>query len=346
MSETARKWTFFRFEKMLPSMQEKIVGWGVVGPGAIARKFARDLRVAQGGHLRAVAGRDHSRAKAFGEEFGAARACDNILALAEDPSVDIVYIATPHSAHFAAARILLQHGKHVLIEKPMTVNAAQARELISIARANRVFLMEAMWTRFLPVYRRVRKWIDEGRIGKCRCVTSSFCIRGNQDPSSRLMNLDLAGGGLLDLGVYNLAMTQFVFGGKPDRIHASANFAETGADEMLSVSLGYRNAIAQFACGFAALGDNSLIIAGEAGWVRVPATFISAQEATLTVGSDTETIREPFRGEGFEYEIEEAMRCLRSGEIESPVMPLADSLETVVIMDEIRSQIGLRYPFE
>ncbi|MEI6033149.1 MAG: Gfo/Idh/MocA family oxidoreductase [Verrucomicrobiae bacterium] len=327
-------------------MQEKIIRWGIVGPGGIAQKFARDLRVAHGGLLQAVAGRDLSRAKAFADGLGAGLAFDNIQALAAEPSVDIVYIATPHSAHFDAAKVLLQHGKPVLVEKSMTVNAAQARELISIARANRVFLMEAMWTRFLPIYRRVRQWIDDGRIGKCCWVASSFCVRGVQDPSRRWLNLDLAGGGLLDLGVYNLAMTQFVFRTRPDRIHAVANFAETGADEMLSVSLGYGDALAQFACGFAAQGDNSLLIAGEEGRILVPPTFLSAQEATLTVGSDAETIREPFRGEGFEYEIEEVHACLRSGAIESPLMPHSDTLETVEIMDEIRSQIGLRYPFE
>jgi len=328
-------------------MQKKIVGWGIVGPGSIARKFARDLRVARGAQLRAVAGRDLERARAFADEFGAALAFDDLHALAAAPSVDIVYIATPHHAHFAAAKLLLRLGKPVLIEKPLTVNSAQARELVAIARENRVFLMEAMWTRFLPVYRRVRKGIGEGRIGQCRMVTSHFCVRGEMDPAKRWLNPDLAGGGLLDLGVYNLAMTQFVFGGKPDRIHALARFADTGVDEMLSVSLGYPgNGLAQFACGFAALGDNSLMVAGEAGRLLIPAPFLSAQEATWTVGNEEETIREPFRGEGFEYEIEEAMRCLQAGEIESPLMPLADTLATTETMDEIRTQIGLRYPFE
>jgi len=328
-------------------MQMKIVGWGIVGPGGIARKFARDLRLAQGGRLRAIAGRDISRARAFAAEFGAELAFDDVSALASDPLVDIVYIATPHNAHFAAAKTLLQHGKPVLIEKPMTVNAAQARELISIAQGNRIFLMEAMWTRFLPIYRHVGKWIGDGRIGKCRSMTSSFCVRIEGDPEKRWLNPALAGGGLLDLGVYNLAATQFVFGRRPERISALANFsAATGVDEMLSVSLGFGDALAQFACGFVAHGDNSVNIAGEAGSIRITPTFISAQEAILTVGNDHETIREPFRGEGFEYEIEEAMRCLRSGEIESPIMPHADTLATVETMDEIRLQIGLRYPFE
>ncbi len=321
--------------------------WGIVGPGGIARKFARDLRVAGGCRLRAVAGRDISRAGSFAEEAGADLVFDDISALANEPSIDIVYVATPHHAHFAAAKLLLESGKAVLCEKPMTVNAAQARELADLARSKRMFLMEAMWTRFLPVYQKVREWLRSGRIGKPRIVTSGFCVRGVQDPSKRWLNPDLAGGGLLDLGVYNLAISQFVFGKKPERIHSIATLASTGVDEMLSVSLGYPcGGIAQFACGFSAQGDNSLCIAGEEGSIQVPSIFISAQEATLTAGNHTETVREPLRGEGFEYECEEAVRCLHAGEIESPLMPWADTIATAEVMDEIRSQIGVRYPFE
>lgn len=328
-------------------MQPRTIEWAIAGPGVIAHKFARDLRVAGGGHLRAVAGRDISRARSFAEESGAELAFDDISALARDPDIDIVYVATPHNAHFAAAKLLLESGKAVLCEKPMTVNAAQVRELADTARSGRVFLMEAMWTRFLPVYARVREWIRSGRIGRPRIVTSGFCVRGVQDPSKRWLNPELAGGGLLDLGVYNLAISQFVFGGKPDRINSVAALASTGVDEMLSVSLGYPcGGLAQFTCGFSAQGDNSLCIAGEEGCIKVPSIFISAQEATLTSGDHVETVREPLRGEGFEYECEEAMRCLHAGAIESPLMPWTDTIATTEVMDEIRSQIGVRFPFE
>ena len=328
-------------------MTRTSVGWGIVGPGGISKKFARDLRIANGGHLQAVAGRNLDRAKAFATEFSAEFAFDDLLSLATEPSVDIVYIATPHNAHFEAAKLLLQHGKPVLIEKPLAINAAQAQELIAIARAKRVFLMEAMWTRFLPVYRHLEKWLADGRIGNCRLVASNFCVRIEPPPSSRLLNPNLAGGGLLDLGVYNLAMTRLILGGKPDKIQAIANFSPAGVDEMLSVTLGYpQNALAQFSCGFGSHGDNSLTVCGEEGRISIPARFTAAQEATLTVGSHVETVCEPFRGEGFEYEIEEAMRCLQTNEIESPLMPLDDTLATVETMDAIRAIIGLRYPFE
>jgi len=328
-------------------MAGRSIQWGLVGPGSIARKFARDLRVAEAGSLRSVVGRDLSRAVAFATEYGAEFAFDDLRAIAADPEVDIVYLATPHSAHFATAKTLLEHGKPLLIEKPMTVNAAQARELVKIARSRRIFLMEALWTRFLPAYQQAGRWLTEGRIGEVRGVTSSFCVRGNPDPAARWLNPALAGGGLLDLGVYNLAMTQWVLGPKPDRIGAVANFSATGVDDMISASLGYTpTTLAQFSCGFVAEAENSLTVAGESGRIHVPAPFFAAQEVRLLIGDEVEIHRAPFRGEGFEYEIAEAVRCLESGEIESPQMPLADTLATLEVMDEIRARIGLCYPFE
>ena len=323
------------------------MNWGIVGPGYIAQKFARDLRHVKGAHLRAVAGRNRKRVKEFGAKFEAERVHDNILALATDPSVDIVYIATTHNAHFEIAKLLLEHGKSLLIEKPLAVNAAQASELISISKASRLFMMEGLWSRFLPAYRQVRKWLDDGRIGKCRIVTSGFCLQGPYDPSHRLMNLELAGGGLLDLGVYNLALTRFIMGDNPESLQVMANISETGVDELLVGTLRYpENRLAQFVCGFNTHSANTMEIAGEKGCIHLPSYFHMAKSATLTVGTTVETFDGSIRGEGFEYEIEEAMRCLQSGEIESPLMPLADTLATMEVMDSIRSQIGLRYPCE
>lgn len=328
-------------------MTADTIQWAILAPGAIARKFARDLQVAKGGKLRAVAGRDLGRAKAFAAEFGAEKATDDLMELATDDSVDIVYIASPHNFHFAGAKALLEAGKPVLCEKPLTINAAEARELIGISRANNVFLMEAMWTRCLPVYDRVREWLDDGRIGEPRLVTSQFCFPSPYDATSRWFDPALAGGSLLDLGVYNLAVSQFVMGRKPEKVSAVARMSGSGVDEMLSASLMYENGgIAQFTCGLTTRFENSLTIGGEKGFIRVAPRFMDAGEAFLTTDGHTETVREPLRGEGFEFEIEEAMRCLRAGEIESPKMPLDDTLATMEVMDEIRAQIGLRYPGE
>ncbi len=232
-------------------------------------------------------------------------------------------------------------------DEQLAYYVAQARELIEISRANNVFLMEAMWTRCLPIYDRVREWLDDGRIGEPRFVTSNFCTQPAFDPLNRRFNPDLAGGGLLDLGIYNLAVSQLVMGRKPDKIAAVARFSPSGVDDLLSASLHYENGrLAQFTCGMISYCENFLMIGGEKGFIRVPTYFVDAAEAVLTVGGHTETAREPLRGEGFEFEIEEAMRCLRAGEIESPKMPLDDTLATMEVMDEIRAQIGLRYPGE
>lgn len=331
----------------MPKLTSSPIRWGIVGPGGIAQKFARDLRVSDGGELRAVAGRDRLRAQDFAGRFGGELVFDDIRALAEEPTVDIVYVATPHSHHAGVVEILLGNGKPVLCEKPLTVNAGEARHLIGLARENGIFFMEAMWTRCLPVYRQVRRWLDEGRIGRCRSVDSSFCVRGNQDPDKRWLNPALAGGGLLDLGVYNLAVTQLAIPSIPTEIQALAGMSATGVDEWLSVALAYpEGAFARFACGFVAAGTNSLTIAGERGTIRIPEPFLSAQRAVCASDGEELAFEGLFLGDGFEFEINEAMRCLRAGEVESPMIPLDDTLATQQTMDRIREQIGLRYPFE
>ena len=323
------------------------IRWAIIGPGRIAEKFVRDLRIAGGGTVRAVVSRDINRAKDAAARFGAELATDNIEPLAADETIDAIYIATPHQAHFEAAKFLLENGKPVLGEKPLTVNAAQARELIGIARTKKVFLMEALWTRLLPVYQTVHNWLDEERIGRVRWVESSFCVRGNLDPAKRCLNPHLAGGGLLDLGVYCLAMTQFVLRQPPSEITALASMSPTGVDEMLTVNLGYADgALAGFACGFVATGDNRLLICGEKGRIEIPSNFIAAEKALLFRDSHVETAEHPHRGEGFEYEIAETHRCIRVGEIESPLIPLDDTLQNLETMDAIRAKIALKYPFE
>lgn len=327
------------------SAQPHTIQWGIVAPGKIARKFARDLQVADGGQLRAVASRDLTRARAFAAEFGAELAYDDARALAADPSVDIVYIASPHNAHFATAKMLLEAGKPVLCEKPLTVNARQAGDLIALSRSHGVFLMEAMWTRFLPVYARVREWLDAGRIGRPQVMSCAFCNQAQYEPSNRFYNPALAGGGLLDLGVYPLAISQWVMGRKPEQVAATARFAATGVDELLAATLRYAGGgLAQMVCGLRTAYDNSLVIGGDQGFIRVAAPFVQGKEAVLNRGGTVETITQPPRGEGFEYQIEEAMRCVRNGQIESPLLPHADTLATIETMDEIRRQIGLRYP--
>jgi predicted dehydrogenase len=321
--------------------------WGILGPGRIAHRFAQDLEVVEGVKLQAVASRSVERGAAFAQRYGAAACYDSYEALAQDPEVDAVYIATPHRYHFAQTKLCLEAGKPVLCEKPFTVNAAQAAELIQLARQKDLFLMEALWSRCLPVYAQVRKWLSDEEIGDVQLITSSFCFQPERDPSDRKFAHELAGGALLDLGVYNIALSQWVTGNDPSAVSALGMLGDTGVDELTGVTLAYPHGIvAQFSCGLLLETANDLTIYGTKGRIRIHANFWESTRATLTVPGKELIVTLPFRRNGFEYQIEEATGCIRSGKAESEAMPLADTLGNMKTMDRIREQIGLRYSFE
>ena len=326
---------------------KKTFRWGLVGPGRIAHRFAAALEVVKDAELYAVASRDLARAQAFAGTYQAPKAYSDYQALLADPKVDAVYIATPHRFHFEQSMAALEAGKPVLCEKPLTVNAVQAQILVQTARLRGVFLMEALWTRFLPVFREVREWLDQGFIGQTRLLTSTFGIKAELDPQSRLYNAQLAGGALLDLGVYNLSMSQWVYGRNAEYFSAQSLMGETGVDELTTVDLIYEDgAASQFTCTIKAQTENDFNIYGDEGRIRLEPRFWEATTATLTTDYQTLTLKRPFRATGLEYEIEEVMHCVRHGEIESPDMSHVHSLGTMAFLDKIRGAVGLRYPFE
>ena len=319
----------------------------VVGHGGIVPTF---LDAARGiGHeVVAVVGRDPGRAAAFAKAHGIAEAHDIVEATAEATSsvgwVDAAYVATPHSAHRDATLALLEAGVPVLCEKPMAVNAGQVSEMVAAARATDTFLMEAMWTLHLPVHDEVRAWINGGRIGVPKLVEASFGFRTPYEPDSRLWSRDLAGGSLLDLGIYPLTLADLVFGGPPDLVSAVAELSPEAVDAHLAMVLAYPGG------GLARLGSaiNTRMsaearIVGESGTITIPA-FWSAERAFLESPSDSEEVHRPHRVNGFEYQILEAARCLRAGLTESPVVGWAWSLGMAGLMDAIRAQIGVHYP--
>ncbi len=321
--------------------------WGILGPGRIAHRFAQDLEVVEGARLVAVASRSSERARDFAQKYGAPASYDSDEALAADPDVDAIYIATPHRFHHAQARLCLEAGKPVLCEKPFTVNAGQATDLMQLAQARGLFLMEALWSRYLPVWRQVREWLDEGSIGGVTLISSTFCFRAERDPSDRKFNHDLAGGALLDLGVYNISLSQWVAGEPPTETRALAYIGDTGVDELTAGTMAYpRGVVSQFACSFLVDGVNEMAIYGTKGRIRVHPNFWEPTRATLVVDGKERAVSLPFRRNGFEYQIEEAIRCVRSGKGESDTMPLAATLASMNTMDQIREQIGLRYSFE
>ena len=321
--------------------------WGILGPGRIAHRFAQALDEVEGAKLVAVASRSMERARAFADTYAASAAYDSEEALASDPQVDAVYIATPHRFHHAQARLCLEAGKPVLCEKPFTVNAAQAADLIQLAQAKGLFVMEALWSRFLPVYHQVRTWLDGGEIGAIKLVSSSFCFQPERDPFDRKFNHELAGGALLDLGVYNISLSQWAIGSDPSAVYAAAQLGDTGVDELTAATLVYpHDVVAQFTCSLLFGAANDLTIYGTEGFVRIHADFWQSSRATLFAHGRVSIAELPFRRNGFEYQIEEAMRCIRGGMDESEGMTLADTLANMKTMDRIREQIGLKYSFE
>ncbi|HUX84746.1 MAG TPA: Gfo/Idh/MocA family oxidoreductase, partial [Chitinophagaceae bacterium] len=214
------------------------IRWGILGPGHIAEKFAEALNHTGGVLLEAVASRDPERAAAFAGKFGGCRYHADYISLAEDPSVDVIYIATPHGFHLEHALLCLERGKPLLIEKPMTLSWAGTSKLTGMALQKGLFVMEAMWTRFLPVIRTTERLIKEGEIGDLRMVLADFCFKGTSSREGRLYNMRLGGGSLLDVGVYPLSLFQ-LFLGNPEKILSCARLADTGADEICQALLQY-----------------------------------------------------------------------------------------------------------
>ncbi|MBA3468537.1 MAG: Gfo/Idh/MocA family oxidoreductase, partial [Herpetosiphonaceae bacterium] len=313
-------------------MSQSPFRWGIIGPGRIAHAFARAIAVVDAAVIHAVASRDLARAQQFAQAFEVSTTYDSYAALIADPAIDAIYIATPHRFHFEQALSCLEAGKAVLCEKPLTVNAREARRLIEAAQANRAFLLEAVWTRYLPIFQHVRHWLDAGSIGEIRLLTSTFGFTSPRDPQDRLLNHDLAGGALLDLGIYNLTLSQWVMGAEPVDFAAHAILGPTVVDELTSVNLQYASgAVSQWTCTILADTSNSLQIYGSAGRIQVHTPFWGATQATLVTAEQEITVSEPFRASGFEYQIEDAMRCIRAGLIESPTMPHAQTLATMTL---------------
>lgn len=322
--------------------------WGVIGPKGIANSFGKGLAVVPDGVLGAVASRTRERAAKYAAEYGPdAAVYDDYDALIADPTLDAIYIAIPHVFHKDLVLRCLDAGKPVMCEKPLTTNAGETEALIAKARDKNLFLMEAVWTRFLPLYARIREIIAAGRIGEVKLVWSSFGFPLPYDPEGRWFNKDLAGGVLLDMGIYNVAMSQWVFGSNPVSVRAHGVLAASGVDELTSATMQYEGGgMALFGCSFVTKLQNTLEIRGTKGSIHTEDKFWYPQKATVRVGDEVEEIEAPFKGSGFEFEIMESQRCIREGLVESPGMSWADTLANMKVMDDIRAQIGLRYGWE
>ncbi len=325
----------------------KKVRWGILGPGGIAHKFADALKAIPDAEIVAVGSRDLQRANTFADTFDVPHRHGNYVELANNCEVDIVYVATLHPFHKACAMLCLAAGKAVLCEKPFTVDADQAEALIACAREHKRFLMEAMWTRFIPVMVKVREWLAAGVIGEPRMLTADFgnrVVLTAENMKGRLFALELAGGAMLDIGVYTVSLASMVFGA-PTQITSLAHIGETGVDEQAAVLLSYdAGEIASLSCAITTRTSQDARIFGTKGAIHIP-NFSRATSATLEVfGKDPLQIEIPFTANGFEYQVLEVINCLRAGKLESDVMPLDESLSIIKTMDTVREQWGLKYP--
>jgi predicted dehydrogenase len=328
-------------------MAEK-VRWGILGTGNIAKQMARGLAVLPDAELLAVGSRSQESADGFGEQFDVERRYTSYTDLVNDPDVQVVYIATPHSLHRENSLLCLRAGKAVLCEKPFAINATEAREVVAMARERQLFLMEAMWTRFLPVMGRVRELLAGGAIGDVRMVTADFGFRAPFNPRGRLFNPELGGGGLLDVGIYPVSLASMVFGPRPARVSSMAHLGETGVDEQAAMILGYEQGqLAILSSAVRTHTPQEAFLIGTEGRIRVHTPWWKPTNLTVSVeGQEDQTETLPFEGNGYNYEAAEVMACLRAGKLESDVMPLDETLAIMETLDQIRGQWGLRYPME
>jgi dihydrodiol dehydrogenase / D-xylose 1-dehydrogenase (NADP) len=316
------------------------IKWGIIGAGAIANKFAQTVKAMDSVELSAIASRDKAKSEAFGKAYDILpeKCYGSYEQLVQDDSIDAVYIAVPHSFHKDASILCLNNGKAVLCEKPVTINAEEVKEIIETAEKNRVFFMEAMKTRFLPVNQKVKQLIDEGAIGEVRLLQADFGFNVPADPASRLFNKELGGGALLDVGVYNISYSSFIFGNDPEFISGNLYIGKTEVDECVSINLVYKGG--KQAMLYGAINLNTIReanIIGTKGRICVP-RFSNADTAYIFRDGKEEKIHMPFEITGFEYEIREAANCINSGKIQSDIMSWKDSIRTMEIMDKIRNQ--------
>lgn len=289
--------------------------------------------------------RSKASADAFATQHGVARSHETYAALAADPDVDVVYVATPHSLHCENTLLCLDGGKAVLCEKPLAIHAREGARMVGRARERGLFLMEALWTRFFPLMGRLRQLLAEGVIGEVRSLSADFGFREELDPSSILFDPRYGGGSLLDVGVYPISLASLVFG-PPTRVVAAAHLGETGVDEQAALILEHAGGpLALLQSAIRVETQQEAVLSGTRGRIRLRAPWWRPSELELTRPDlQTEVIRLPYEGNGYGHEAVEVMRCLRAGLTESPLLPLEESLSILRTLDAARAQWGLRYP--
>lgn len=327
-------------------MKRKI-NWGILGPGNICHKFVESLKLLEDANLLAVGSRSKTRAEEFASKYNIPVAYGSYEELVNDKDIDIIYVATPHSGHYENAKLCIEAGKAVLCEKSFTVNANEAEELIKLARNKKVFLMEAMWTRYLPAISKLRELLAEGAIGDVQMVKADFGFRFEGDNSHRLLNPELAGGALLDVGIYTISFASMIFGSNPIKITGIPSIGETGVDEQFASILEFEGGKLAVCCAAVKTHiQHDAWVFGTKGRIHIPDFWHAKLLNVYKDDGSVEKLELPFVSTGYFHEAEEAVKCLQDGKLESSIMTLDETYEIMKIMDKLRNQWGLRYPFE
>ncbi len=327
-------------------MKKEKIRWGIIGAGVISHAFVNDFKYMKNAELVAIAARDVEKAKAFASKYNIPQAL-SYDELYSHNDIDAVYIATTHNFHYEQAMKCLQNGKAVLCEKPVTVNDREFKELMQLSKTNNLFLMEALWTYFLPAIHKAKEWVDEGRIGKLKIIQADFAYPMEKNLEGRMYNPWLAGGSLLDLGIYPIALAYYLTNRNPVTVTATADMTLTGVDESLGMIFQYGDVTATLFSSIISRMTNEGRIFGETGHIEIPdfwrAYGCKLYDKDYNIVESYDDGRESL---GFIYEIQHANDMIIEGEIESNVVPHSRSNDIQETMMEIRNQIGLIYPFE
>jgi predicted dehydrogenase len=327
-------------------MMGKNIRWGILGTGRMAGDFATGLQRVDDAELVAVGSRTHESAQTFATKFNIPNIHASYENLARDDKVDVIYIATPHNSHKDNTILCLENNKAVLCEKPFTINAKEAELVIGLARSKNLFLMEAMWTRYIPAIIKLRELLDQKVIGDVQIMLAGGAFIPEFDPEFYLFNHALGGGVLLDAGVYLVSMASMVIG-LPVKVMAMGQLGNTGVDEHDAILLEHADgALANLYVSLRGKSSPDLTLIGDKGKIYAHAPIFCPDKLTISIDGNDEIIELPFEANGYQFEAMEVGRCLREGKLESAVMPLDETLQIMQTMDKIRAQIGLKYSTE
>jgi predicted dehydrogenase len=324
----------------------KIYNWAILGCGKIAQKFATDLSLLPNARLYAAASRSLENARQFAIKNGFEKAYGSYQEMVDDPLVDVVYIASPHSLHCEHTLLCLNHRKAVLCEKAFAINSKEVREMAEAAKRNNTFLMEAFWTRFQPSFIKAMEIIQSGELGALKMIHSDFAFNAEYNPEKRLYNVELGGGSLLDIGLYPIFMSLMALG-KPSEMKTMASFCPTGAEESILMSFKYSGGeIASLISSFASFSSTQTEFCFENGYIRLNRRFYTPTTLTYWKNWEEEKTITFEKGKGFGYELEAAhvMKCLDEGKIESDMMPLSLSADLMEILDRVRCDASIVFP--